>query len=161
MMSQLHQAFGVYGIYTSDKSDLLVIHKTDGPYQHRYDLPGGTPEDFEGSQTTLSREFREETGLRPMSFQQLGLKSFCYPWIFEQTTFNQHRALFYRVNSVTGALLEQTQQFEGQDSAGATFIKLEALNSENSSPLVLTAKAYLETHTFDDSDMTLEHWTVL
>ena len=51
--------FGVYGIcYENGK--LLCIEKTRGPYQHRFDLPGGSQELGEGLTETLKREVLEE-----------------------------------------------------------------------------------------------------
>ncbi len=35
--------FGVYGV-AIDNDKLLVIEKNSGPYQNRYDLPGGSQE---------------------------------------------------------------------------------------------------------------------
>lgn len=35
--------FGVYGV-AIDNEKLLVIEKNSGPYQNRYDLPGGSQE---------------------------------------------------------------------------------------------------------------------
>jgi len=55
-----HRAFGTYGIYYND-GKLLVIHKQGGPYTYRYDLPGGSLEDFETLPDALDREFQEET----------------------------------------------------------------------------------------------------
>lgn len=40
---------------------LINIEKTRGPYQHRYDLPGGSQQLGEGLTETLTREVMEET----------------------------------------------------------------------------------------------------
>lgn len=66
-----HRAFGTYGIYYNE-GKLLVIHKQGGPYTYRYDLPGGSLEDFETLPDALDREFQEETGLTVRSKQLLG-----------------------------------------------------------------------------------------
>ena len=46
----------------SSRGKLLCIEKTRGPYQHRFDLPGGSQELGEGLTETLKREVLEETG---------------------------------------------------------------------------------------------------
>ena len=57
---EIKNHFGVYGI-CYEKGKLLCIEKTRGPYQHRFDLPGGSQELGEGL-TEPSREKFEETG---------------------------------------------------------------------------------------------------
>jgi len=58
--------FGVYGlVFNSDKTKLLLVKKTRGPYTDLYDLPGGTPEHEESNIQTLEREFIEELGVKP------------------------------------------------------------------------------------------------
>ena len=46
--------FGVYGV-AIDNDKLLVIEKNSGPYQNRYDLPGGSQEVGESMVDTLER----------------------------------------------------------------------------------------------------------
>ena len=58
---EIKKHFGVYGI-CFEKGKLLCIEKTRGPYQHRFDLPGGSQEPGEGLTETLKREVLEETG---------------------------------------------------------------------------------------------------
>ena len=58
---EIKNHFGVYGI-CYEKGKLLCIEKTRGPYQHRFDLPGGSQEAGEGLTETLKREVLEETG---------------------------------------------------------------------------------------------------
>ena len=58
---EIKKNFGVYGI-CFENGKLLCIEKTRGPYQHRYDLPGGSQQLGEGLTETLIREVMEETG---------------------------------------------------------------------------------------------------
>lgn len=58
---EIKNHFGVYGVCLQE-GKLLCIEKTRGPYQHRFDLPGGSQELGEGLTETLRREVLEETG---------------------------------------------------------------------------------------------------
>lgn len=58
---EIKKHFGVYAV-CFENGKLLCIEKTRGPYQHRYDLPGGSQQLDEGLTETLIREVMEETG---------------------------------------------------------------------------------------------------
>ena len=58
---EIKNHFGVYGVCLQE-GKLLCIEKTRGPYQNRFDLPGGGQELGEGLTETLEREVLEETG---------------------------------------------------------------------------------------------------
>lgn len=156
-----HRAFGVYGIYYRQEQGLLVISKTSGPYANRLDLPGGSMAEGEGLDDTLRREFLEETGMHLINYQQLGITSFRYPWTFETFTMNNHIAVFNLVQQVHGNVAEKVREFPGQDSKGALFVKLADITPENSSPLVLKAKKFIQNNEFDFADTILQEWQVL
>lgn len=63
-----------------DNDKLLVIEKNSGPYQNRYDLPGGSQEVGESMVDTLEREILEETGFTVLSSAKSRLFS---AWIYE------------------------------------------------------------------------------
>ena len=52
---EIKKHFGVYAVCFENRK-LLCIEKTRGPYQHRYDLPGGSQQLGEGLTDTLIRE---------------------------------------------------------------------------------------------------------
>lgn len=156
-----HRAFGVYGIYYQQEQGLLVISKTSGPYANRLDLPGGSMAEGEGLDDTLRREFLEETGMQLINYQQLGITSFRYPWRFETFTMNNHIAVFNLVQHMHGNVAEKVREFLGQDSKGALFVKLADITPENSSPLVLKAKKFIQNNEFDFADTILQEWQVL
>ena len=53
---EIKNHFGVYGVCLQE-GKLLCIEKTRGPYQHRFDLPGGSQEVGEGLTETLKNPF--------------------------------------------------------------------------------------------------------
>ena len=141
---EIKKHFGVYGVFFQD-GKLLCIEKTRGPYQHRFDLPGGSQEIGEGLTETLKREVLEETGYT--------LSCYSNPRIYdvmvqeEGKDFAVHHIMaFYDVVLD----LERSQQSLPQevldgsnDSASAIWLPLEQITEETASPLVLKAKGEL------------------
>ena len=141
---EIKKHFGVYGIcYENGK--LLCIEKTRGPYQHRFDLPGGSQEVGEGLTETLKREILEETGYT--------LIRYCTPRIYDVLVHEEgqdfavhHIMAFYDIvldlerpqKSLPHELLDGSN-----DSANAIWFPLEQITEENASPLVLKVKAEL------------------
>ena len=64
---EIKRHFGVYAV-CFENGKLLCIEKTRGPYQHRYDLPGGSQHLGECLTETLIREVMEETGFTVRSY---------------------------------------------------------------------------------------------
>ena len=141
---EIKNHFGVYGVcYENGK--LLCIEKTRGPYQHRFDLPGGSQELGEELTETLKRELLEETGYT--------LIRYCNPRIYDvlvqeegQDFAVHHIMAFYDIVLD----LERSQKslphevLDGSnDSANTIWISLEQLTEENASPLILKVKAEL------------------
>ena len=157
---KVHRAFGVYGIIANNNK-LVVIKKNGGPYINSFDLPGGSLEDGEYLKDAIIREIREESGLKVSQIKQLGTTSFRYPWHYLDYQMNQHIAVFYQVTGYDGELLETVRQFDGQDSLGALLVNLSDLNIQNSSPLVIKAKDYLEHNVFKTDDIEYQTWHVL
>lgn len=155
-----HFAFGSYGIIHKS-GRLLVIKKNDGPYINRYDLPGGSMDEGEPLENTAVREIAEETGLKVTKLHQLGTVSFRFPWKYQRYTWNEHVCVFNLIEEYQGKAQTTVTQFIGQDSLGAIWIPLSELNVNNSSPLVLKAREYLLTKTFETKDTEYPHWQVL
>lgn len=160
MQKKVHHAFGVYGIYT-EGTQLLVIRKNDGPYQNRFDLPGGSLENDEGLFKALKREFEEETSAQFQEATQLGTVSFHYPWQYQDFNYNRHIAVFYRIREISGSIAAKVAQFPGQDSLGSLWVPMAKLTLQNASPLVLLAKQYLITGKFSTNDQWFDDWQVL
>lgn len=141
---EIKKHFGVYGIcYENGK--LLCIEKTIGPYQHRYDLPGGSQELGEGLTETLKREVLEETGYT--------LSHYSNPRIYdvlvqeEGKDFAVHHIMAFYDIVLDFERSQQSLPHEvldgSNDSANAIWLNWEEITQENASPLVLKAKAEL------------------
>ncbi|NKB70068.1 MAG: NUDIX domain-containing protein [Candidatus Latescibacteria bacterium] len=150
---------GVYGLcHRADA--LLVVHKGIGPYQGRWDLPGGAPETGEALEAALRREVAEETGLEVAVEEGLGRCQFLVPWPSQHYTHLHHVAQFYRLRPLGGALI-QPAPFKGQDSLGGAWMPLEELQPAHSSPLVTAAKKWIASGAFVTKLQRLEDWKVL
>ena len=157
---EIKHHFGVYGI-CFEKGKLLCIEKTRGPYQHRFDLPGGSQQLGEGLTETLIREVMEETGFT--------VRSYSNPRIYdvfvreELKNFVVHHIMaFYDIvldferyqKSLPHEVLDGSN-----DSANALWLNLEEITADNASPLVLQVKA--ELLGFPELDMTsYRNWKV-
>ena len=141
---EIKKHFGIYGVCLQE-GKLLCIEKTRGPYQHRFDLPGGSQEVGEGLTETLKREVLEETGYT--------LNSYSNPRMYdvlvqeEGKDFAVHHIMaFYDIvldveNSQQS--LPQEVLDGSNDSANAIWVPIEQMTQENASPLVLKVKAEL------------------
>ena len=141
---EIKKHFGVYGVCL-ENGKLLCIEKTRGPYQQRFDLPGGSQELGEGLTETLKREVLEETGY--------AISSYSNPRIYdvlvqeERQDFAVHHIMaFYDVVLDFGSSQKSLphEVLDGSnDSAKAIWLPLEQITEQNASPLVLKVKAEL------------------
>ena len=141
---EIKKHFGVYGVcYENGK--LLCIEKTRGPYQYRFDLPGGSQELGEGLTETLKRKVLEETGYT--------LSCYSNPRIYDvmvqeegQDFAVHHIMAFYDIVldfERSQKSLPQEVLDGSNDSANAIWIPFEQITEKNASPLVLKVKAEL------------------
>ena len=141
---EIKNHFGVYGVCFQD-GKLLCIEKTRGPYQHRFDLPGGSQEIGEGLTETLKREVLEEAGYT--------LSRYLNPRIYDvmvqeegQDFAVHHIMAFYDIEldfEGSHKSLHQEVLDGSNDSSKAIWLPLEQITEENASPLILKVKAEL------------------
>ena len=143
-----NRRLGAYGICALDGA-LLVIEKGQGPYKGLYDLPGGGVEPDESLVAAVCREVQEETGLHVAVESQIGVGEVLVPWTDGGFTHMHQVAAYYAVR-VTGGRLGEIADFGGQDATDALWVELGELHGATASPLVLQAKAWLETGGLQD-----------
>ena len=122
---EIKNHFGVYGVCLQE-GKLLCIEKTRGPYQHRFDLPGGS--------YTISRYANPR--MYDVMVQEEG-KDFAV----------HHIMAFYDIVldfESSQQSLPQEVLDGSNDSANAIWLNVEEITADNASPLVLKVKAELE-----------------
>ncbi|MCL6659267.1 NUDIX hydrolase [Paenibacillus amylolyticus] len=153
---KFHRHLGVYGICKRYEK-ILVIHKSRGPYSGRFDLPGGSIEQNETILSTIIREFQEETGLEIQIIKNIGVRDFIVPWTRpgHDHTHCHHVALFYEVKYISGDITNSPMI---DDSRGAAWKGLNEINEDNSSPLVLATKEWIESNNFNIDTKEYKDW---
>ena len=141
---EIKNHFGIYDVCFKN-GKLLCIEKTRGPYQRRYDLPGGSQQLGEGLTETLIREVMEETGFT--------VRSYSNPRIYdvfvreELKNFMVHHVMaLYDVKmneSAPQVTISEAVSDGANDSLGYILMDIQEITEESASPLVLKVKSEL------------------
>ena len=141
---EIKRHFGVYAV-CFENGKLLRIEKTRGPYQHRYDLPGGSQQLGEELTETLTREVLEETGFTVGGYSN--------PRIYD--VFVREELKNFMVHHVMALYDVEMDEYAPQvtiskavsdginDSLGYIWMDIQEVTEENASPLVLKIKSEL------------------
>lgn len=138
-MEEIRNHFGVYGTCFKENR-LLCINKNAGPYQNRYDLPGGSQQYGEGLTETLAREILEETGHKLLKFSNNRIYDSFVHEVGKNFTVHHIFALYDVTLSTEAKPLPNFVADGKNDSDGLIWVPLNEINSENSSPLVNKVK---------------------
>ena len=128
---------GVYGVIRHDNK-ILVIKKARGPYTALYDLPGGTPENNETPEETVTREIKEETNCDLVTKTNKRSKTILFNHFTKESGLTgclQHTGIIFDV-TVQG---DPATTGDGLDSNGAEWVEVDTLSPDNASPFVLIA----------------------
>lgn len=151
--------FGVYGV-AIDNDKLLVIEKNSGPYQTRFDLPGGSQEVGESMVDTLEREVLEEIGFTVLASTNNRMYS---AWIYENDRRVVGHHIFNLFDVKLNSVAKKLPQFvaDGKnDSDRAVWKLIKNLSVENSSPLVLKVIAEINNYPHVDKAEIYRDWKV-
>ncbi|MQW23767.1 MULTISPECIES: NUDIX hydrolase [unclassified Lactococcus] len=157
---KLGKHFGVYGVAIKEDK-LLVIKKNSGPYQNRYDLPGGSQEIGESMRETLDREVLEETGFSVLDAENSRLYS---AWVYENEAVLVKHHVFNLYNISVSSERQDLPKMvaDGKnDSDEAMWKKLSVLTEANSSPLILKVIAEINAYPDVGKSEVYENWKIL
>lgn len=152
-----HRHLGVYGICYQE-GRLLVVHKTNGPYRNRYDLPGGTVEPQETLPEALEREFMEEAGLEVDVLRQAGIGEYVVPYPIREHSHIQHLAILFEAACSVPTSFRTDRRSD--DAKGAEWVSLADISADTASPLVMSAKLYLAGDPDAFASRKLDSWIV-
>lgn len=157
---EIKKHFGVYAV-CFENGKLLCIEKTRGPYQHRYDLPGGSQQLGEGLTETLIREVMEETGFTVRSYSNPRIYDIFVREELKNCVVHHIMALYdVEINKKEAQVTISDAVSDGaNDSLGYIWMDIQKITEENASPLVLKVKA--ELRGFPELELTrYKNWKV-
>ena len=135
---EISEHFGVYGVCIKE-GKLLCVQKHGGPYNGRYDLPGGGRKKDESLLDALCREMMEETSYRVKKVSDNSLFD-----TFVRTGENRIVHPFFALYDVELEKANKSEMIEKyingdevNDSLGEEWVEPKKLNESNSSPLIL------------------------
>ena len=142
-----YKQFGSYGLIFEDNK-ILLIKKYGGPYDGKFDLPGGTIEFCERPVDALKRELQEEVGIEIQEFDLFDADSVSFEWNYKEDTIIkvQHTGIFYIIKKYKNDISKEMQiDDKNDDSLGADFYDISKLSKKdlsNIAILVLTKLGY-------------------
>lgn len=157
---EIRNHFGVYGTCIQDNK-LLCIHKNAGPYQNRYDLPGGSQQTGEGLTETLTREIFEETGHQLVQYSNNRIYDAFVHEIGKEFTVHHLFALYDIVLGTQESPLPAVVADGKNDSDGLIWVPIDQITSQNSSPLVIKVKDEVLQHDGYMNASIYQNWKVI
>ena len=130
--------FGVYGIII-ENNNIILVKKNGGPYDGKFDLPGGSIEFGETPLEALKRELKEEIGIDLKTCELIDADSVKFKWEYKDELLDWHHiGIFYKVLSYDNNVKENIEiDNRNNDSYGASICSLDNLKKDNLSEIAI------------------------
>lgn len=129
---------GAYGIVIKNER-ILLVKKHGGPYDGKYDLPGGTIEFCEKPEEALKRELIEETGIKVINYELFDADSVNVEWKSQNSLIKTHHiGIFYKILEYANEIKREIKIDEiNDDSCGAEFLSIDKLSKKDLSAIAI------------------------
>ena len=129
---------GVYGLIIEDNK-IVLVKKNGGPYDGKFDLPGGSIEFGETPLEALKRELKEEIGIELKTCELIDDDSVKFDWTYNDELLNWHHiGIFYKVLSYEGDIKTNVEiDDKNDDSLGALVYDINNLKKEELSEIAI------------------------
>ena len=130
--------FGVYGIII-ENDNIILVKKNGGPYDGKFDLPGGSIEFGETPLEALKRELNEEIGIELKECELLDADSVKFNWEYNGEILKWHHiGMFYKVLSYDNVIKESVEiDSQNNDSYGASICNVNNLKKDSLSKIAI------------------------
>lgn len=130
--------FGVYGIIIKS-GKIVLVKKKGGPYDGKFDLPGGSIEFGETPQEALKRELSEEIGIKLKESELIDADSVKFDWTYNNELLKWHHiGIFYKVLNYENNIQTNMEiDDKNNDSLGAEFYDINNLKKEELSEITI------------------------
>lgn len=129
---------GVYGLIIED-GKVVLVRKNGGPYDGKYDFPGGSIEFGETPQQALKRELLEEIGIELKKCELIDADSVKFDWKYNGEQLKWHHiGIFYNILDYDGNIKRNVEiDDRNNDSLGAEFYTINDLKRDELSEIVI------------------------
>ena len=134
-----YKQLGAYGLIIKENK-ILLIKKVGGPYDKKFDLPGGTIEFCERPEETLKRELLEEVGIEVLNFELFDADSVCFQWNYKEDILVKvhHMGIFFKVLKYKNKIRKNIEiDSKNNDSLGAEWHEISTLSKNELSSIAI------------------------
>lgn len=129
---------GVYGLIIENEK-IVLVKKNGGPYDGKFDLPGGSIEFGETPLEALKRELKEEIGIELKKCELIDADSIKFDWTYDNELLKWHHiGIFYKVLSYENDIKTNVEiDDKNDDSLGAILYDINKLKKEDLSDIAI------------------------
>ena len=130
--------FGVYGLIIEDER-IVLVKKNGGPYDKKFDLPGGSIEFGETPLEALKRELKEEIGIELKTCELIDADAVKFDWTYNDELLKWHHVgIFYKVLSYDNDIKTNVEiDDKNNDSYGALIYDINNLKEKELSEIAI------------------------